>query len=370
MPARFRRRTAALAAALLVLLPAGCTGTPADAPGPTASPVTVPSTSPVPTSPSVPVAPPTEGGPSATAVPRTTMVLAISVDGLASGALARLGPRRAPTFWRLIDEGASTLNARTAVELTVTLPNHAGMLTGRPIDADRGGHGWTVNVDNGGRVTGGGPDPVASVFDVVDEAGGSTALFTSKQKFAVFDRSWPVIEEYVYEADNAGLVRRAAADLVAERRAFTFLHLSAPDDAGHRRGWASRAYLRAVQDVDRMLGELLRTIEADPFLERRLVLVLTADHGGRGRLHGDASDPASFTVPFLVVGPGVPARADLYALDPTRRDPGTRQPGYGAARGPVRNGDVANLATSLLGLGPVPGSRFGAERPLAVRPDR
>ena len=63
--------------------------------------------------------------------------------------------------------------------------------------------------------------------------------------------------------------------------------------------------------------------EADRYLERRLVLVLTADHGGRGRLHGDTSDPANFTVPFLVVGPGVPARADLYALDPTRRDPGT-----------------------------------------------
>jgi hypothetical protein len=32
----------------------------------------------------------------------------------------------------------------------------------------------------------------------------------------------------------------------------------------------------------------------------------------------------------------------------------------------VRNGDVANLATDLLGLGPVPGSELDAEQDLTV----
>ena len=44
-------------------------------------------------------------------------------------------------------EGAFTLDARTEREQTRTLPNHTGMLTGRRIDARRGGHGVTYNPD-------------------------------------------------------------------------------------------------------------------------------------------------------------------------------------------------------------------------------
>ena len=65
-------------------------------------------------------------------------VVAISVDGLNPRAIRVLGRSRTPNFHRMMRQGASTLNARTARELTLTLPNHTGMLTGRRIDARRG----------------------------------------------------------------------------------------------------------------------------------------------------------------------------------------------------------------------------------------
>src|SRR6478752_1207219 len=77
----------------------------------------------------------------------TTRVLAISVDGLNTDAIEQLGADAAPTFHELLDEGAGTLNARTEYEQTVTLPNHAGMMTGRRIDAAKGGHGVTWDDD-------------------------------------------------------------------------------------------------------------------------------------------------------------------------------------------------------------------------------
>ncbi|HVQ19387.1 MAG TPA: hypothetical protein VMT27_10190, partial [Actinomycetes bacterium] len=80
-------------------------------------------------------------------------------------------------------------NARTAREQTRTLPNHTGMLTGRRIDDRRGGHGVTFNSDTGTTVHRAAGEYVTSVFDVVHDRGGSTALFTAKKKFALYLRA-------------------------------------------------------------------------------------------------------------------------------------------------------------------------------------
>lgn len=295
---------------------------------------------------------------------RKPLVLVVSVDGLTSSAISTLGPERLPHLWEVLGDGAGTLNARTAVELTVTMPNHVGMMTGRRVDAAQGGHGWTVNFDNGDEV--GTPDrPVGSVFDVVEQAGRESALLTSKSKFTVFDRTWPSISDFVYVEDNSLLTDRALGLLESERPALTFLHLSAPDEAGHAAGWGTAKYKASVEMVDKLIGRLRERIESDRALRERLLLVLTADHGGQGREHGSADDPRNFTVPFMVAGPGVPEGVDLYSLNPQRLNPLNRQTSYDGKQ-PIRNADVANLALSLLGLGTLPGSQIGVRDPLVV----
>lgn len=294
--------------------------------------------------------------------PLVDRVLAISVDGLNPQAILELGPEGAPAFHELGREAAGTLDARTELELTVTLPNHTGMLTGRRVDPDQGGHGVVVNDDLGGTVHDAAGEHVASVFDVVHDAGGTTALFTSKEKFAFFDRSWPVIDRYTVELDNPDLVDLVVADLADSQRTFTFLHLSAPDVVGHAHGWMSAPYLDAVREVDRLLGELLDAVDhAGP----SMAVILTADHGGQGPGHGDPTLAADYTVPFFVRAPGVPGGTDLYDLNPQLRDPGTGRPAYDGPQ-PVRNGDLANLVTDLLGLPAVPGSTLDAAQDLQV----
>ena len=131
----------------------------------------------------------------------------------------------------------------------------------------------------------------------------------------------------------------------------------------------SPAYLDAVAETDRLLGELLDTVDATPRLSKRLVVVLTADHGGTPgeKDHDDASDVEDYRIPFVVWGRGI-RPADLYELNPDYADPGTGRPAYGGPQ-PVRNGDLANLVTELLGLGPVPGSELDADQDLDWRDD-
>jgi hypothetical protein len=296
-------------------------------------------------------------------------ILAISIDGLNPDALRKLRRKGTPSIHAFARAGASTLNARTEYELTVTLPNHTGMVTGRRVDARFGGHGVTWNDDRRrpATVQAAAHEPVASVFSEVSGAGGATALFASKTKFSLWKRSWPEgIDRTTIIEDNDRLVTRLEGDLARNDRAFRFLHLSLPDAVGHDRGFMSRPYLRAVRHVDRLVGRAVAAVESDPELAAHTAIVLTSDHGGRGASHADPTRYANYRVVFMVRGPGVDTGADLYALNPELRDPRRGRPSYDRARQPVRNGMLANLSLDLLGLDAVPGSEHDLAQTLDV----
>ena len=314
-------------------------------------------------------------GDPASATPRVSAddaidsVVAISVDGLNTDALGKLGSQRTPHLHDLMDSGASTLNARTEHELTITLPNHTGMVTGRRIEAATGGHGVTWNDDRRrpATVQAAAGRRIESVFTQVDAAGGSTALFASKTKFSLWKRSWPLaIDTTRIQLDNTRLARSVRRDLRDEDRAFRFVHLSLPDAVGHEYGFMSPRYLRAVQQVDTLVGSIVDAVRSDPALVGRTAIILTSDHGGLGADHSDARRLANYRVAFMVAGPGVTPGSDLYALNPDYRDPGTRRTTYRQSPQPVRNGDLANLALDLLDLGAVPGSEHDSALDLDV----
>jgi hypothetical protein len=308
-------------------------------------------------------------------------VVAISIDGLNPRAITKLGPRGAPAFYRLMREGAYTLNARSAREQTRTLPNHTGMLTGRRIDDRRGGHGVSYNTDKSSRtVHKAAGRYVASVFDVVHDRGGRTALFTTKRKFALFQRTWnskgradrvgrnhgrAKIDRFTVDSDDTRLVAQANTYLRARPGTFVFLHISLPDETGHDHGFMSERYLAAVKGTDRLLGSVLNTIAARPALRRETLVLVTADHGGNGGSHDNPRKLQNYRVPFFAWGPGVAAGRNLYSLNPSRRSPGNARTAY-TGRQPIRNGDLANLATDVLDLPKVPGSQFNANRKLTV----
>jgi len=297
-------------------------------------------------------------------------VLAISIDGMSVAAVRRLGRAQLPNLYRFVRAGASTMNARTEREMTVTLPNHTGMVTGRRIDASKGGHGvtWNDNRLTPSTVQAAAGTEIGSVFDVVDAAGGSTALFAAKTKFTLWQRSWPdAIDVTAVDEDNSALVDRLIADLDTDRD-FRFLHLSPPDVAGHASGWMSRPYLRAVRRADALVGRVVKAVNADPLRKAGTTIVLTSDHGGHAGLseHDNARLLDDYRVVFMARGAGVGRGVDLYAINPTYRDPGTRRTVYGMRRPPVRNGMVANLALDLLDLPAVEGSEFDVEMDLRL----
>ena len=163
------------------------------------------------------------------------------------------------------------------------------------------------------------------------------------------------------------LARSVRRDIVDHTRAFRFVHLSLPDAVGHDKGFMSKPYLRAVQRVDALVGEIVGAVRSDPVRAASTAIILTSDHGGRGADHSKANRLYNYRVAFMVAGPGVAAGADLYDLNPDDyADPGTRRTTYRKALQPVRNGDLANLALDLLDLDAVPGSEHNSALDLDV----
>ncbi|MBT8444320.1 MAG: alkaline phosphatase family protein [Gammaproteobacteria bacterium] len=301
-------------------------------------------------------------------------VVHISIDGLRPDAITTLGPGSAPNFYRLRTEGAFTDNARTDVNYTRTLPNHTSQLTGRGVNGVSG-HNYTSNVmpptsltihNNKGEY-------VNSVFNVAHDNGLSTGLYASKDKFVIFDQSYDQqIDSYRYDANTGVLLNDYLTAMTSTPFQYSMLHLRDPDSTGHAATWnltPGSSYLNSVAAIDDALGDVLNTIESDTTLFGSTAIILTSDHGGQlgTYTHDPAVDSENYTIPFYVWGAGITAGMDLYLLNLfSRTDPGATQPAYTDPNQPIRNGDAANLALDLLGLGPVPGSTINALQDLNV----
>lgn len=323
---------------------------------------------------------------------RFNHVLVISVDGLRSDCLEAPSIELLPNFARLL-AGPHTLDARTDSQVTVTLPNQVSTITGRPVFGPYG-HNWTHNSDppdiqRGGTLHINKGAYITSMFDVAHDAGVMTTCHVSKTKFWLLQQSygWSTgapdttgednglakIDAFHYIESNAALGAAVAGHLErSTKRTLDFVHFAAPDSAGHGYDWIVKPdskYFAAVKEVDAALGVILKAIEEDADLRGRTALVLTADHGGGvpRKTHTDMTCPLNFRIPFLVwLGEGRPA-TDLLAINPNRLRPGREDIGArDATAQPIRNGDAANVAMSLLGLPAIPGSFYGANEPLRL----
>jgi arylsulfatase A-like enzyme len=239
-------------------------------------------------------APPSESLPQASV---SRHVIVVSVDGLRPDAI---GAYNAPTLQRLMREGSHTLSA-TTIDPSRTLPSHTSMLTGQP--PERHGVRWNHVMTADAEVI-----ELPNVFSVARAHGYSTAAFFSKAKFQPLQRDGTLD----YSQAPGGWFgrwpsKRTMADvaqyLPAARPNLLFVHLADVDAAGHRSGWMTPEYGRAVLTADAAINELISLADR-AYGGGRFSLIVTADHGGHGSGHG-SKDPQDVTIPWIAWGQGV-----------------------------------------------------------------
>jgi predicted AlkP superfamily pyrophosphatase or phosphodiesterase len=235
-------------------------------------------------------------------IPGLRRVMIILVDGLRPDLALRADT---PTIHQMLKDGSFTLWANTTAE-SVTLPSCTSALTG--VIPIRHRILWDMDLPL--------TQPVApaypTVFQLAKGAGYTTAMAAGKSKF--INLAVPGSLDWSFVTDkskctDAEVMAPALAILCDHKPDVFFVHLPSVDNVGHSLGWASDEQLAAISRADANIHMLLATLD-DLHLRDSTMVLLTADHGGAGFVHGP-DDIRSRFIPWIVTGPGIRKGLDL-----------------------------------------------------------
>lgn len=228
-------------------------------------------------------------------------IIVIGVDGLSVDAVKTA---KMPQLQKMISHAAWTLEAR-GVMPTLSSPNWASVIDGAAPEQ----HGITSN------------GYLRRMVEIEPVCRDSEGMFPTI--FEVLRQQRPLSRIAVFHdwGGFADLVEKHAPDVMQHERGparttaaaidywqrnrpdLMFVHLDNVDHAGHDSGWNSRAYYQAAEEADRHIGEIMDMLQEQSALDSTYVLV-TSDHGGKGRNHGKNS-LAEIQIPWILTGPEV-----------------------------------------------------------------
>jgi hypothetical protein len=221
---------------------------------------------------------------------RIKHVIVITYDGMRGDAVAA-APM--PNLMEMMRNGAYTTSART-INYAVTLPAHASLFSG--LCQSKHGVDWDVTTYYKGYSLG------VDVFDEAHAAGLKTVMIVNKEKLRqLAEPETTDVFQIVYGVETT--IMNAAIEQIPLGFDLMFVHFGSPDSRGHKYGWMSDSYLKALRQGDEALGLLLSALDQYGIRDSTLVIV-TADHGGHDRGHvGTVIE--DLLIPWVAYGAGV-----------------------------------------------------------------
>ncbi len=227
--------------------------------------------------------------------------LVIGCDGMSPDGIEHA---RTPIMHGLMARGSYSLHAR-AVMPTVSSPNWASMIMGAgPEQHGITSNEWETNKFEIAPIVSGSGGMFPTIFGVLRDQKPTAyqAVFHDWDGFGrLFERA--TVNQIEHPEGPTNTMDRAVACLREHHPEFTFVHLDHVDHAGHTFGWKSPEYYTAVEVADKLIGQALETLKEAGMGEDTVVLV-TADHGGKGTHHGGFT-MEEIEIPWILAGPGV-----------------------------------------------------------------
>ena len=220
---------------------------------------------------------------------RPTHVIVISLDGARPDAILQA---QTPNIQALAQRGAVDWTAQTVFP-PVTLPAHVSMLTGLEVSA----HGVNWNDNDPSRDV----LPSPTFVTLAQQAGYRTAMVVGKEIFRQVNQTADT--DYTFARRGDGSVADRVIELLHADYQIIFAHFPNPDFYGHSTGWRSDDYQYELSNTDWNVGRILTTLDELGLTDETLV-ILTADHGGHGTVHG-SDIPEDMNIPWIATGQGI-----------------------------------------------------------------
>lgn len=237
--------------------------------------------------------------------PLAKHVILIGSDGFGAYAFKKA---KLPNLRKMMNGGVYSLQARSVLPSSSAV-NWASMIMGSGPEL----HGYTEwgskTPELPSRIIGeGGIYP--SVFSLIDKQ-------LPKAKKGV-SYTWSGIG-YLFEKNMVDLdfngsedpqtVDKALEFIIKDKPAFTFIHLTHPDNEGHEIGHDTPRYYKATEKVDELVGTIIETLKKNDMLDET-VLIFSSDHGGIGKGHGGKT-LEEVEIPWIVYGKNIQPKGKL-----------------------------------------------------------
>lgn len=231
----------------------------------------------------------------------TKRVILIGIDGVSAEGFQY---SNTPVISSLISKGAISLKTR-GVMPTVSAPNWASILSGAGPEQ----HGVTSNnwslMNQGFEPTAKDADGYfPSIFTIIRKQmpKAITAMFYDWDWLGTFvNKKYISKEQYI---QGHVMVTSIALDYIKkEKPVFTFIYYGLPDETGHGKGFNTKDYYQAINDIDTEIGKIVSGLQESK-LAQNTTLIITSDHGGIGTGHGGES-MIELEVPWIITGPGI-----------------------------------------------------------------
>ena len=233
-------------------------------------------------------------------------VLVIGIDGVRPDALQIADT---PAIDELITAGAFTNNTKILGDRyrdneTISGPGWSSFLTG--VWADK--HGVNDNTFRGENY-----DEYPHFFAYLKQAfpkavTGSFVDWEPIDTFILRDADvrevCPASSQDSLSQKDEKLANKAAEFLAQKNPHAVFVYFGQVDEIGHQDGFhpSVPTYLQALRTVDAHVATLIRAIQSRPeYLEENWLVVISTDHGGRGRKHRGGHDVPEIVTTFLIV---------------------------------------------------------------------